>query len=52
MSVGRVAVALVKSERHAELFARSIKESCLDRMVLFVGKSLRMVFRKFVAHYH
>ena len=30
---------------------RTIKESCLDRMILFGEGSLRKVIREFVAHY-
>jgi len=37
---------------HAERFVRTIKESCLDRMVLFGEGSLRKAIHEFVAHYH
>ena len=37
---------------HAERFVRSIKESCLDRMILFGEASLKMAIKNFVAHYH
>jgi putative transposase len=37
---------------YAERFVRSIKESCLDRMILFGEASLRTAIRNFVAHYH
>jgi putative transposase len=37
---------------HAERFVRSIKESCLDRMILFGEASLRTAIKNFVAHYH
>ena len=37
---------------HAERFVRSIKESCLDRMILFGERSLKTAIRNFVAHYH
>jgi transposase InsO family protein len=37
---------------HAERFVRSIKESCLDRMVFFGERSLRTGIREFVQHYH
>jgi transposase InsO family protein len=37
---------------HAERFVRSIKESCLDRMVFFGEGSLRTGIREFVLHYH
>ena len=36
---------------HAERFVRSIKESCLDRMILFGERSLKTAIRNFVAHY-
>lgn len=37
---------------HTERFVRSIKESCLDRLILFGEGSLRKAIREFVAHYH
>ena len=37
---------------HAERFVRSIKESCLDRLILFGEQSLRRAIREFVTHYH
>ena len=37
---------------HAERFVRSIKESCLERMILFGEDSLRKAVHEFVAHYH
>ena len=37
---------------HAERFVRTIKESCLDRMILFGEGSLRKAIHEFVAHYH
>jgi hypothetical protein len=37
---------------YAERFVRSIKESCLDRLILFGENSLREAAREFVAHYH
>ena len=37
---------------HAERFVRSIKESCLERLILFGENSLRKAASKFVAHYH
>jgi putative transposase len=36
---------------HAERFVRSIKESCLDRMILFGEASLQTAIRNFMAHY-
>src|SRR5216683_609877 len=37
---------------HAERFVRTIKESCLERMILFGEGSLRTAIHNFVAHYH
>jgi putative transposase len=37
---------------HAERFVRSIKESCLERMILFGEDSLRTAIQNFVSHYH
>ena len=37
---------------YAEQFVRSIKESCLERMIFFGEDSLRNTIREFVAHYH
>src|SRR3954453_8166090 len=37
---------------HTERFVRSIKESCLDRLILFGEESLRTAVSQFVAHYH
>lgn len=36
---------------HAERFVRTVKESCLDRMILFGEGSLRKALREFVTHY-
>jgi transposase InsO family protein len=36
----------------AERFVRTIKESCLERMILFGEDSLRTAIQSFVAHYH
>ena len=36
----------------AERFVRSIKESCLNRLILVGEDSLRRAVREFVAHYH
>jgi putative transposase len=36
----------------AEGFVRSIKEECLDRLILFGEASLRTALREYVAHYH
>jgi putative transposase len=37
---------------YAERFVRTIKESCLERMILFGEESLRTAVHNFVAHYH
>jgi putative transposase len=37
---------------YAERFVRTIKESCLDRMILFGEDSLRRSIQDFTAHYH
>lgn len=56
--LGSVGVSAVKLppqspnlNAYAERFVRSIKESCLDRMILFGESSLRSVAREFVNHY-
>ena len=37
---------------YAERFVRSVKESCLDRLILIGEGSLRRAIREFMAHYH
>src|SRR5262245_66673747 len=37
---------------YAERFVRSIKESCLERVIFFGENALRNAVREFVAHYH
>src|SRR5215472_71854 len=37
---------------YAELFVRTIKESCLERTIRFGEGSLRKALREFVPHYH
>jgi putative transposase len=37
---------------HAERFVRTIKKSCLSRLILLGEGSLRKVISEFVAHYH
>ena len=36
----------------AERFVRSIKDECLNRMILFGEASLRRALRQYVVHYH
>jgi putative transposase len=35
-----------------ERFVRTIKEGCLERMILFGEESLRTAVREFITHYH
>ena len=37
---------------HAARFVRTIKESCLERMILFGEGSVRRAIHEFVLHYH
>ena len=37
---------------YAERFVRTIKECCLDRMILFGEESLRTAIQNFITHYH
>src|SRR5215471_6916021 len=37
---------------HAERFVRTIKEGCLEQMILFGEDALRNAVSQFVAHYH
>jgi putative transposase len=37
---------------YAERFVRTIKESCLERLILFGEESLRTAIQNFMAHYH
>ena len=37
---------------YAERFVRTIKQDCLERMILFGENALRNSIREFVAHYH
>src|SRR5690242_10126186 len=37
---------------YAERFVRTIKESCLERIILFGEESLRTAAQNFTAHYH
>src|SRR5262245_44946405 len=37
---------------HAERFVRTIKEGCLERLILFGEHSLRNAIREFSTHYH
>jgi hypothetical protein len=37
---------------YAERFVRTIRESCLERMILFGESAVRKVTAEFMAHYH
>ena len=37
---------------YAERFVRTIKESCLEQIILFGEDALRNALHEFVAHYH
>jgi putative transposase len=37
---------------YAERFVRTIKETCLNRMIFFGERSLRNAIREFLEHYH
>src|SRR6516165_6771120 len=37
---------------HAERFVRTIKESCLERLILFGEASIRKAIHEFLEHYH
>ena len=43
---------LTLENAHAERFVRTIKESCLERMILFGEGSVRRAIHEFVLHYH
>ena len=52
VSVVRLPARSPNLSAYAERFVRSIKESCLDRMILFGERSLGRAVQEFVAHYH
>ncbi len=52
VSVVRLPARSPNLNAYAERFVRSIKESCLDRMILFGERSLRRAAQEFIAHYH
>ena len=45
-------VGKINLNAYAERFVRSIKESCLDRLIFFGEGSLRKGIDEFVRHYH
>ncbi len=48
----RCSVRAPNCNAFVERFVRSVKDECLDRMILFGEASLRRVLREYVAHYH
>jgi len=48
----RTPVQAPNANAYAERFVRSIREECLDRLILFGERRLRRVLDEFVAHYH
>ena len=48
----RCPVRALNCNAFAERFVRSIREECLDRMILFGEASLRRALRAYVIHYH
>ena len=42
----------IELQRYAERFVRSIKDECLDRVILLGERHLRLAIAEFVAHYH
>jgi transposase InsO family protein len=48
----QTAAPFPESQWYAERFVRSVKESCLDRLILVGEGSLRKSVREFVEHYH
>jgi putative transposase len=42
----------VYANAYAERFVRTIKESCLERMIVFGETSLRRAVGEFITHYH
>jgi transposase InsO family protein len=42
----------VHANAYAERFVRSIKEECLERLILCGERHLRRTIAEFVAHYH
>jgi Integrase core domain len=54
-SVGRCGGShrpLLNANAYAERFVRSIREECLDRLILFGERRLGRALAEFVAHYH
>jgi putative transposase len=48
----RTPVQAPNANAYTERFARSIREECLDRLILFGERRLLRAVDEFVAHYH
>jgi len=48
----RTPVQAPNANAYAERFVRSIREECLDRLILFGERRLLHVLKEFVVHYH
>ena len=48
----RIPVQAPNANAYAERFVRTIREECLDRLILFRERRLLQVLDEFVAHYH
>src|SRR5262245_41191122 len=48
----RTPIQAPNANAYAERFVRSIREECLDRVILFGERRLRDVLEQFLAHYH
>jgi transposase InsO family protein len=50
--IALTSVPAPNANAYAERFIRSIREECLDHLLLFGERRLLRVLKKFVAHYH
>ena len=52
MRIALTPVQAPNANAYAERFVRSIREECLDHLILFGERRLLHVLREFVVHYH
>ena len=52
MRIALTPVQAPNANAYAERFVRSIREECLDHLILFGERRLRHVLKEFVVHYH
>ena len=52
MRIVRTPVQAPNANAYAERFVRSIREECLNRLILFGERRLLQVLKEFAAHYH